>query len=204
MKISELRLRIDQLLALSAHDATLDLQNQLYHGTLTILQTIYGSNSAQEIALNTSLENVGGVIGNPGYRQQRSCLAIKGVLLGIKADIDSGLPASLRASASGEVLTDLVRLVKTVLEENGDDAKNVGAVLAAAAFEDTIRKIGDINNIPHTEKLADVLTELKDRKVLQGSQVGIAQSYLGFRNDALHAQWHKIERPGVHSALGFV
>lgn len=204
MKTSDLRLRVDQLLELATQDATLDVQSQLHHGTLTILETVYGPNSTQEANLHSSLEKVGGVLGNSGIKQHRVCTAIKGVLLGIKADIDSGFPASLRASASGEVLTDLVRLAKTVLDESGDDAKNVGAVLAAAAFEDTIRKIADIKNLPHTEKLADVLLQLKEQKVLQGSQIGIAQSYLGFRNNALHAQWNKIERAAVQSVLGFV
>jgi hypothetical protein len=52
--------------------------------------------------------------------------------------------------------------------------------------------------------LADVLTALKDNGILQGSQVGIAQSYLNFRNNALHAKWDQIERESVASVLGFV
>ena len=57
--------------------------------------------------------------------------------------------------------------------------------------------------MPHHEKLADVVTALKERDVLQGSQVGIAQSYLSFRNRALHAKWAEVDRPEVASVLGF-
>jgi hypothetical protein len=44
---------------------------------------------------------------------------------------------------------------------------------------------------------------LKDRQVFQGPQVGIAQSYLGFRNKALHAQWSGIDRSSIHAVLAF-
>jgi hypothetical protein len=39
--------------------------------------------------------------------------------------------------------------------------------------------------------------------VLQGAEVGTAQSYLTFRNRALHAQWDEVSRPVVESALAF-
>jgi hypothetical protein len=89
-------------------------------------------------------------------------------------------------------------------QDKTDESKNVAAVLAAAAFEDTLRRMASHHGIPHTEKLADLLNELKTKKLLQGSQVGIANSYLNFRNNALHAQWDKVERAGVASVLGFV
>jgi hypothetical protein len=37
--------------------------------------------------------------------------------------------------------------------------------------------------------LSDVLTALKNAKVLEGATFTTAQSYLKFRNDALHADW---------------
>lgn len=81
----------------------------------------------------------------------------------------------------------------------------MAAVLAAAAFEDTIRRIGDeLGSITGRPKLAAVLESLKKAGVLQGAQFSIAQSYLPFRNAALHADWDKIERESVASVLGFV
>ncbi len=34
-----------------------------------------------------------------------------------------------------------------------------------------------------------VLTELKDKQILKGGEVGTAFSYLNFRNDSMHADW---------------
>jgi hypothetical protein len=54
------------------------------------------------------------------------------------------------------------------------------------------------------DDLAEVLKKLKEAGVIQSTQVGIAQSYLNFRNHALHANWDKIQRESVQSVLGFV
>jgi len=47
-----------------------------------------------------------------------------------------------------------------------------------------------------------VKTFAKEWASPQSPQVGIAQSYLSFRNHALHANWDKIERESIHSAGG--
>jgi hypothetical protein len=121
----------------------------------------------------------------------------------MKAELDIGFIGSLRATLTGEVLTDLIKLARKTLEEPGDDAKNVAAVLTAAAFEDMLRRLSDLKGLGDHERLMDVLTELKTACVLQGSEVGIAQSYLNFRNHALHARWNMVNRPAVESALAF-
>jgi len=54
------------------------------------------------------------------------------------------------------------------------------------------------------DDLSEVLKKLKDAGAIQSPQVGIAQSYLSFRNHTLHANWDKIERESIISALGFV
>ena len=54
------------------------------------------------------------------------------------------------------------------------------------------------------DDLSNVLTKLKDAGVIQSPQVGIAQSYLSFRNHALHANFDKIQRESIHSVLGFI
>jgi nicotinamide mononucleotide adenylyltransferase len=103
------------------------------------------------------------------------------------------------------VLTDLIQLARTVLNERDDGAKNVAAVLAAAAFEDTIRRMGEtFAGVIGKDDLASVLTKLKDAEVMKSPQIGTAQSYLSFRNHALHANWEDVQRESVHSILGFV
>jgi len=141
----------------------------------------------------------------PGQQRGSITQLAAGVLTNTLAELDAGLVGNLKQQAAAEVLTDFIALSRAALGEKGEDAKNVGAVLAAAAFEDTVRRLGASHaGTTGGEKLANVLVALKDSGVLQGPQVGIAQSYLKFRNDALHADWGKIEREAVHSVLSFV
>ncbi len=103
------------------------------------------------------------------------------------------------------MLADFVALSREALREGGGQGSGVAAVLAAAAFEDSIRRLGAAHaGTVGGEKLADVLVALKKSGFLKGPQVAIAQSYLTFRNHAMHAEWDKIESEAVNSVLGFV
>jgi hypothetical protein len=168
------------------------------------MQALYGPNSSQEKDLRTYIEGAHGR-GSPGNELiLTTCIQIiRGALISIKAELEAGFVGSLRATLTGEVLTDLIKLARATLTEKGEDAKNVASVLTAAAFEDTLRKLGDLKGLGEPEKLMDLLTALKDAGVLQGAEVGIAQSYLNFRNRALHAKWDEVDRPSVESALTF-
>lgn len=123
----------------------------------------------------------------------------------LRAELDAGLVGSLQQRIVGDVLADFIQLVRAALDEPTAEAKNVAAVLAAAAFEDTIRRMGsNLAGVTSREKLSDVIEVLKSRGILQPPQLGIAVSYLNVRNLALHANWDQIERAAVHSVLGFV
>ncbi len=76
--------------------------------------------------------------------QQRGAVTqlAAGTLINVLAELDAGLIGSLKQQAAAEVLTDFVALSRAALAEKGEDAKNVSAVLVAAAFEDTIRRLG--------------------------------------------------------------
>ncbi|MFZ0319468.1 MAG: hypothetical protein WAL56_10115 [Candidatus Sulfotelmatobacter sp.] len=63
---------------------------------------------------------------------------------------------------------------------------------------------GSLAGVVGKDDLADVLKKLKDADVIKSPQIGIAQSYLTFRNRALHANWNEIQRESVVSVLGFV
>ena len=205
MDITLLKSRVDSLLNSFSHPSTIELQNRLYLGTVSVMQAVYGSNSSQERDLRTYIEK----LREKSYPANQividdSISAIKGALCSIKSEIDCGFVGTLRATLTGEVLTDIIKLTRAVLEEKGDDAKNVASVLAAAAFEDTIRKLADIKKCGDAEKLSDLLIQIKDAGVLQGAEVSIAQSYLSFRNRALHAKWNEVDRPSVESVIAFI
>jgi hypothetical protein len=177
--------------------------HEIFQGTINLMIHIYGPNSTHVDNLQKQATAINAKYSGPVAAEYMMQVAV-GALRSLKREIQAGLIGGLQRQISGEVLTDFLQLSKLALDETGDDAKNVSAVLAAALFEDTIRRLAKANGIPHIEKLHDVLTELKNKTVLQGTEVGIAQSYLNFRNSALHAQWDKIDRPSVASVQGVV
>jgi hypothetical protein len=201
MKVEDLRLRIDVLL--SNENEARPSPHELFQGALSLLSAAYGSECTQVQAITKAAEQLRSRFSGNLVDQELSFIA-KGALKNLKAELDAGLAGSLARTLTGEVLTDFIKLSRASLETDGDAAKNVAAVLAAAVYEDTIRRLAISSGIPHMEKLADVLMALKDKGLLQGSQIGIAQAYLNFRNNALHAQWDRIEREAVASVLGFV
>jgi hypothetical protein len=178
--------------------------DELPHATISLLSLVYGERSPQLASYSKEIDKIRADThgaGNPSLMVRSA----HGALSSLKREIESGLIGSLRQQITGEVLTDLVQLSRTIITEQSDQGKNVAAVLAAAAFEDTIRRMGKtLAGVIGQDDLSDVLKKLKDAGTMQGAQVGIAQSYLSFRNHALHANWDKIEKESIHSVLGFV
>jgi hypothetical protein len=203
MEKSDILSRADELLSMAAND---DHLPELVQGTASLLALVYGRESEQLNAYKKQMERGYGkpdVMGR--VHNYEAGANSSGALRNLKSEIDRGLVGDLRKQVSGEVLTDLIQLSRTVLSEQGDKAKSVAAVLAAAAFEDTVRRMGrTFAGAIGQDDLSEVLRKLKDAGVMLGPQVGIAQSYLNFRNHALHANWDKIEKESVHSVLGFV
>ena len=209
MDLSKIQTRIDSLLSL-AMDETTELVikcSELLQGTLTVMISIYGPESTQVTTLRK--------IADQAYSKKERHLSInlqrdlvpviRGTLQNLKIEIDQGILGSLQKKVESDVLTDFIQLAKVVLDEGGDNSNNVAAVLVAAAFEDTIRRMGqEFAGIIGRDKLEDVITQLKKKGILVAPQLGIAIGYLNFRNHALHADWDKIERSSILSAVGFV
>ena len=201
MKKEDLEKRIDELLV--GVPSTNDYTYELFHGTLDILAILYGPSSPQLQNFIKDEEDIRKRYYDDPARSYRNNLC-KGALANMKAALKGGLVESFQKTITGEVLTDFLQLAREVLQEEGDNSKNIASVLAASLFEDTIRRLAINNGIPHIARLQDVLIELKNKEILQGTQIGIANSYLNFRNNAMHAQWDKIERESIASVLGFV
>src|SRR5207247_10616298 len=119
---------------------------ELEQATTTLLTLVYGKTSQQFAAFSKQMDAVSSKSGahqtGRGYLSQIVTHLCQGTLRAMKADIDAGFTGNLRQQITGEVLTDLIQLSRTILYEQGEKAKNVAAVLAAAAFEDTIRRMG--------------------------------------------------------------
>lgn len=184
----------------SAHYAVATEATQFATSMLT---TLYGNKSTQLKSFSEGYEAISKLkVGNVPLLL---CRHAYGAINNAKAELEAGLIVKLRIQVAGEVLSELVRTGKDVLQEQTDAAKNVAAVLSAAAFEDLMRRMGEeFAGVVGRPALQDVLTALKDAGVLKGGEIGTAQSFLKFRNDSLHANWANVSRVQVESCTAFI
>lgn len=202
MNKEDLSKRIDELIAEAADVKIDEIRGRgVIAGTASLLATVYGSTSPQLVNFNADLDHTREKSPNHFVAYGLQCAGA--VLKMLRQEFDGGLLLDLERALSGEILSDFIALARNALSNKGDGAKNVAAVLTAAVYEDTMRRIAKISGVPHIEKLADLLEELKTRKIIIGATVGVASSYLGFRNKALHADWENVNRPEIESALAF-
>ncbi len=207
MDISTLKTRVDSLLEKAAKGRGDELirANELLQGALSVMAAVYGPDSHQVATLRQNVEEIRKIGPMVELYNLKIIDTVAGTLNNLKAELDAGLAGSLQKRLTGEVLTDFIQLARAVLDQKGEDAKNVAAVLAAAAYEDTIRRMGaTFAGVMGRDDLSDVIDALKKAGVLQSPQLGIALGYLNFRNRALHANWDQIDRASVSSVLGFV
>jgi len=173
--------------------------------TISFLNAIYGPRSAQLTAYNATLAQVAKSAENPSNAAHHQLVTALGVIRNTVGEIEAGLIVSLRAQVAGEVLSELVSLGKEILADGTESAKNVSAVLISAAFEDLVRRMGsELAGVTGRPALQDLIITLKNSGVLTGGQPGLAQSYLKFRNDSLHADWANVNSAQVQSCIGFI
>ncbi|OFV92937.1 MAG: hypothetical protein A3H95_12635 [Acidobacteria bacterium RIFCSPLOWO2_02_FULL_64_15] len=204
--------RIDQLLAVSQPDdgpvghATIV---EVMQGTVTLARALYGDQTEtpqlQTIIKAAQKAREAGVSNTAYIHLLIVWPVVQGSLRAMRAEIEAGLVGSIERRATGEVIADMLLLAKEALRERSDGAKNVAAVLTAAAYEDTVRKMGaTLAAVTGRPELSEVLTSLKIANVLVGAPLTTALGYLKFRNDALHADWEKLDAAVVSSCLAFV
>ena len=180
--------------------------NEALQGTLTLLNVVHGPGSQQQANLLQAVDNVySGKWAVHVAFPQYVWPVVVGTLQALKADIKAGLAGTIHRRAIGEVVADMLGLAKEALADGGDGGRNVAAVLAAASCEDVIRKMGATFAGVHDRRdLEKVLLALKDAKILEGAPFTTGQGYLKFRNDALHADWSKLNSAVVGSCIAFV
>jgi len=205
METSVIRDRVDSLLKMASRGGSLDIAMEMFNRAITVMSACYGFEGHHVMSLQAQGRAVlGERFTSPaavGNLQVKVCAALRN----LRSEIDVGLIGNIKKSIVGDVIADFIQLAKAVLDDGGNKGRNVAAVLTAAAFEDTIRRMGEtFAGVVGRDDLSDVINQLKEKGVLQGPQIGIALSYLKFRNDALHADWDKIELSSIHACLGFV
>lgn len=124
------------------------------------------------------------------------------IFIAAKSDYDGGYVFSVEASLSGEILGDFVAMAKLALSEGH---KDVAAVLACAALEDTLKRYGRLNGLDVDDKdMSEVINALKSKELVSGVLKSPLSSMLKIRNYAMHAEFDKIPPDDVHSVIGYV
>ncbi len=161
---------------------------------ISMATTFYGATSQQVEALTRNTNRYANDVDRYEFA--------KGCITNMVAEVNSGLVQNIRLTIAGEILTDLIALAHEALDEK---AVHVSAVLTAAAFEDLMRRLAQEKaGITARMKLEQILIELKEKGILQGGEPGVAQSFLRFRNDSLHADWTNVTEAQVVGCLSLV
>ena len=186
---------INKILALGKSQSTAEIASELLFNAEGITNYIYGKNSSKYESFNSNILKDATKHGS-SYSQ----VLILGYLKNLKDEILNGFVENQTKTIQGEIFGDFLVFAKEALDDN----KNVAAVLACAAYEDTLKKYALQNDIDVEEKdLSNTINALKIKGLLQGPQATTASSYVKLRNKAFHAQWDKIDKPEVSSLIGF-
>ena len=194
LDIEEIKKRIkdiEQRLLYSSQYKT-DLRSETETTTLGIIDALYGERGEK---WKTYLQNEKLKATPEGTKS-----IYLGVLRTILGEIEMGLVGDYRKEIEAEIFADFVSLAKRTLEEN----KDVSAVLACAALEDALKRLGIANGLSVEDKdMSQVIDALKREGLLKGAQAKVLRGYVTLRNKTFHAEWDKIEKPEVSSAIGF-
>lgn len=202
MKLDDLAKRADELIkmaqyaidrkTLSEYGAYID--DGVYHGfrsgSLSFLEATFGANHAYYKEFDKTVISNGVSFISSGQH----------ILQAAKAEIEGGWLFTLKGVVSAEIFGDFIALAKQTLDEN----KDVAAVLVCAALEDALKRVAIQKGLGVEDKdMSEVINALKANGVIKGAQAPIAKGYAKLRNKAFHAEWDKIEKPEVSSAIGF-
>jgi len=192
MDIKKIKARINEMISKIYGYPSDDILAELEMGTAGILDALYGPRSEKwkEYIKQATIS----------VSKETTAKIYIGILKSIIGEIDMGLVGDLRKEIEGEVFADFVSLAKRSLEEN----KDVSAVLACAALEDALKRLGVANGLNVEDKeMSEVIGALKTKGLLKGAQAKVVSAHVTLRNKAFHAEWDKIEKPEVSSAIGF-
>lgn len=191
--------RIDELLELR-HSMSQVHVAELAAGTITVLQLVYGSHSTHLEQILTLQKHVYGE-GFSDYMIFSFKDHLCGYLQSLRSDAIEGRIVNLQAEARGEVFGDFLTSARRALDEN---EKNVAAVLACAALEDSLKQCAKSHNLDvGDEEMPTVINALKSVGVISKPEGTSLKGYAQLRNKAFHAQWSEIDLPHLQSLLAF-
>lgn len=202
MEKKEIYLKVvKELLLVLAGNPSDDVLTQVHFNTLTLIENLYGQN---DVRISTLVKfKTEKYDPTPWYdatiRHFKNQLI--GILRGIQSDIENDLIFNLEKQTIGSIEANFIALSKSISEQGG---KDVAAVLASAALEDSLKRFAELSGLDVNDKeMSDVINALKSKGLLKGPQASVAASYVQTRNKAFHAEFSKIEMPEVKSLIAF-
>lgn len=160
---------------------------------LNILRIVFGVDSDHYAKFDSQFKD---------FPEYSAVNAAFGILKSGLDDYSNGYVFDLQTSISGEIFQDFVELAKRALAEGN---KDVAAVLACSALEDTLKRYAQKKGLAVDDKdMADVVAALKSQGLVSGAQKTLLNTMPKIRNYAMHANWDKITEPDVNSVIGFV
>lgn len=194
--------RLDELIqvAQSRNAGSIEV-GEVTSGTINILEKLYGSYSEKLKAYNQLYQDyVRHKTERGAYLCGEMRYATLGVLKSIKSEVEAGLVGNLELQTQGGIFGDFITLARESLDEN----KDVAAVLVSAALEDALKRFALQNNLDVADaNMEQVINALKSKGLLKDPQASIAKGHKELRKKAFHANWDKIEKASVNSAIGF-
>ena len=125
-----------------------------------------------------------------------------GVFEAAKEDYEGGYCANLQKAISGEIFGNFIALAKKSLSEG---FKDVAAVLACAALEDSLKRFASSHGLTvDEESMAQVVNALKAIGLVDGAQKKLLDVMPKIRDYAMHANWDKIRPEDISGVIGFV
>ena len=179
---------------------------ELYVSVIDLFEKVYGPHSPQLNSVETMQRQAyeGKTYKFDSYessRMQVFAQRLYGGLHALKSDIKAGLIVSIQSEAQGEVLGGFLALAREALNAG---QKDIAAVLACAALEDTLKRYGTEQGLDVNDKdMSKVVNTLKSKGFIRGPQGTVLRGYVQIRNKVFHAQWDAIDAADVNSIIGF-
>jgi len=127
---------------------------------------------------------------------------IRSMLEQLQADLEHGLIESTIERAKAEALDDLL---EQSVQYHKEGNKAGAAVLTAAVFEDTIRRIAVKHSIDSTSRTVDpILEDLRRSEVFSQIMTRRCKAGVALRNLASHANWDEIELKDIPPTINLI
>ncbi|WP_374666461.1 hypothetical protein [Ramlibacter sp.] len=139
------------------------------------------------------------------YNQQslEGLRSVKGILVGMADNIQSGFLGDLEARVTIEISADFLATSQQ-LADAGD--KDPASVLAICVLEDSVKRLAAMHGLESAkdQEFSVVINSLLAKKVIEKSTHSSLMSFKSLRNSAFHAQWHEVSLEAVRMLLMFL